>query len=231
LTHGDAPLRIAVDLLADERSVSGGGEGLLVLVDPLGGGADALLALEDEGAVDDDQLAALGGGSLHTLASAALRASGPDESTSGVWTDVLLADLLNARPACARIAGLATAEPPAAPIARVTFAARGADGVFVAGVLVRTLLDELDRASVLDDGAGIAIGVAGSTADMHAGLLLSERGRRLDRDNPAAVAAASQLDSVGLVGRFSRSGDVAVHLGVLPAPAPFQDPPQGATAG
>lgn len=207
-------LPIRVELLASpDRIAARAPLGVLVVVDPLGGGAAVLRTLDDAGTITNGELASTAPAAAD-VALAALRAG---------WQHVLLADLANARPACAHIAG----KPEVAE--GITFAARAADGVFVAGVLVRTLLEELDRPAALDDGAGIAVAVAGSTVDLRAGLLLSERGRVLEAAEPAAVSAAAQLDLIGVTGGFELVDEDRVALRVsLPSEQHGESPDEAA---
>lgn len=115
---------------------------------------------------------------------------------------VLLAALVNARPVAVR---LATMLEPGDMVQFVCVGGRGGvrvDDLYGAGRIIRLLLEELEFAAVLTDGAGVAVAITGSYDDPLSALRSSHDPDSFAGPNPAnasVLLAAAQVDSVGVV--------------------------------
>lgn len=132
---------------------------------------------------------------------------------------VLLGAPLFARPLAAQVAN-------AAPLDRVTFVPTPAGGEdiaidswWAAGMLVRVLLDELDRESELTDAAGLAVMVAQGAEDPAAQLSAGARWREhlAWGGNADDLRVASAIDTVGIVPQVVLEGDSIIARPWQPA--------------
>lgn len=124
---------------------------------------------------------------------------------------VVLGSPVVARPLCSRIAAMDHAGVTFVPAA-AGGEAMPADGWWAAGMLVRVLLEELERDSTLTDPAGLAVTIAQGAEDAAAQLSAGVRWRtHLERGGHADdLRLAAAVDSIGVVPVLSRSGDVIV---------------------
>lgn len=128
------------------------------------------------------------------------------------WPLVLLGAPMMARPLCARLAGTQLSRITFVPVRSIAIdePAAGADQMsadawWASGMLVRTLLDELDaREPLLTDAAGVAVTLAQGAEDAATQLSAGVRWRRhLDRGgHPDDLRVASAIDAVGVVPRL-----------------------------
>ncbi|MCW2926045.1 MAG: hypothetical protein JWM86_13 [Thermoleophilia bacterium] len=126
---------------------------------------------------------------------------------------VLVGSIANARPLASRLATLLEA------CERVTFllAPSGdttltSDAAWASGVLIRILLEELERASALTDAAGIAVTLAQGAEDPAAQLTAGTRWtRHLEGGgNADDLRVAGSVDTIGAVPRLHVEGDALV---------------------
>jgi phosphosulfolactate phosphohydrolase-like enzyme len=94
------------------------------------------------------------------------------------------------------------------------------DATWACGMLIRVLLEELERDSTLTDGAGLAVMVAKGAEDAAAQLSSGVRWRRhLERGGHVDdLRVASAVDSIGIVPAISFEGDAIIARPWLPAP-------------
>lgn len=188
-----------------------------VLVDVLGGSTAALYALEDgfdrailtsENANADWRTSIMPNASSVVDGAIIIDAHDAVNSLDSLIEKVkaetvFVGGLVNALPLAAQVATFMARED----IEELTFVCAGdgasvcAANVFVAGVLTRLLLDELNVGATLTDAAGIAINCANSYEDFRLALGASHRGRILDASGGEnLVSACATYSMIGLVG-------------------------------
>lgn len=206
MTAPDATL--VVDVVDSRLLTAESASGVVVLVDPFYGAVAVAAALDAgwgsvEVAVEEAQAppiplvsfeqpppATVGGGRCR-VRSDDLAAAG----LAGAW----LGAPAFARPLAARLAGTDADRVSFVPILAGGDVA--ADSWWAAGMLVRVLLDELDRPSRLTDAAGIAVTLAQGAEDAHSQLATGARWEqhlaRGGHPDDARIAAA--VDSLAIV--------------------------------
>lgn len=153
-------------------------------------------------------------GAQRGFAEPALAALAREAEQLGVH--LLLAGLVNARPAAARVAALVRAQPRDVLLACAGSWRDGARELAVqdsycAGVLTRLLLEELDATMTLSDGAGVAVSLTSSYVDDAAALSGSTAGRELSAQDRNAAAQRDLVGSVPMVSRGTAPDTVSLH--------------------
>lgn len=220
---------LVIDVALGPSPSAGADADVLVLVDVVDESTRLVEALEDE--VEGDAPSMLDEGRYPNLVALS-RGTG-----LAAHPLVVVAALVNARPAAARIAPLAAARMHAAarggrdegdrphaarphrPVVLQLACAGGrggprVDDVYVAGVIVRLLLDELDVPARLTDAAGIAIAVGGSYEHPLAALqAANDAGALVGRrpEPPDVLQRCAQVDVCGVVPWLLAGPDGGFH--------------------
>ena len=164
--------------------------GICVLVDALAGSPALAAALDDS----DETL------TLPTAYTERLTTIAVAIASEHAATQIIVGALPNARPCVTALARLLAATDANQP--RLTFVCTGsghevaAPDVYVAGALVRMLLEECDAALMLTDAAGIAVSIASTFADDQSALSASAGD---DDTDQALRQLATQRDLYGAV--------------------------------